>query len=175
MLQSDSTYFMKTPRLGFRTWSADDQRLAVALWGDADVTRLIGGLFSETRVQDRLRSELASMETHRVQYWPVFLLDNGDFVGCCGLHAYKPEEQICELGFHLRPAHWGSGLATEAGRKVIEHAFNSLKARKLFAGHHPENLNSKKVLEKLGFRFTHEELYPPTGKLHRCYLLESPR
>ena len=78
------------------------------------------------------------------------------------------------LGFHFRPMHWGKGFAGEASRAVIGHAFKSLGARGLFAGHYPENHASSKVLEKLGFRFTHEEPYPPTGRMHRCYMLELP-
>ncbi len=41
----------------------------------------------------------------------------------------------------------------------------------LMAGHHPKNASSQRVLEKLGFRYTHDELYPPTGLQHRSYLL----
>ena len=59
----------------------------------------------------------------------------------------------------------------EAGRAVINYGFASLRADALFAGHHPANANSRRVLEKLGFTFTHEELYPPTGLMHPSYLL----
>lgn len=34
------SYFLRTERLGFRTWNADDFGLAMALWGDEKVTRL---------------------------------------------------------------------------------------------------------------------------------------
>ena len=136
------------------------------------MTRFIGGPFSETQIQERLAREIASMRDQRVQYWLVFSLADGDFAGCCGLRPYKPEECIYELGFHLRPAHWGKGFAVESARAVIAHAFDSLGAQQLFAAHHPENLASRKVLEKLAFRFTHEELYAPTGQMHRCYILE---
>jgi ribosomal-protein-alanine N-acetyltransferase len=75
------------------------------------------------------------------------------------------------MGFYLRPRYWGAGLAEEAGRGVIDYAFSSLGAGSLFAAHHPQNATSGRVLEKLGFRFTHEELYPPTGLKHRAYVL----
>jgi len=171
MLQSHASYFLTTERLGLRRWSHQDLPLAMALWGDAEVTRFIGGPFSEDKVRERLEKEIASIEQHGVQYWPAFLLASEDFVGCCGLRSYRPEQKILELGFHLRPAYWGSGLAQESARAVIRFAPQSLGAEGLFAAHHPENQASQKVLCKLGFRFTHEELYRATGKLHRCYLL----
>ncbi len=167
-------YFLKSQRLGFSHWSVDDLPLALALWGDAEVTRFIGGPFSRDRVKEKLDRELAFMSAHRVQYWPIFLLSNGEHVGCAGLRPHKPEEKIYELGFHLRPAYWGQGFALEAGRAVIAWAFNTLDASALFAGHHPSNTASRRVLEKLGFPFTHEEFYEPTGALHLSYLLPRP-
>jgi [ribosomal protein S5]-alanine N-acetyltransferase len=169
-----SIYFLQTPRLGFRCWSTEDFPLAVSLWSDVRATRFIGGPFSEEQIQERLSGEMNSMNAQHVQYWPIFWLENGDFAGCCGLRPYKDEERIYELGFHLRPAHWGRGLALEGAKAVMAYAFDELKAEKLFAGHHPENSASRRVLEKLGFQFTHEELYAPTGRLHRCYLLSRP-
>ena len=91
-----------------------------------------------------------------------------------GLRPYKPQDKIHELGYHLRRQYWGMGLAEEAGRAVVNFAFENLGAKALFAGHHPQNLTSRRVLEKLGFRFTHEELYPPTGLMNPSYLLTRP-
>lgn len=175
IVEKQATYFLTTPRLGFRLWSLDDLPLALALWGDSNVTRLIGGPFSEKEIQARLSREIASMQAQGIQYWPAFLLADGDFAGCCGLRPYKPKEKICELGFHFRPVYWGKGLAMESAQAVIKHASESVRPAGLFAGHHPENLASQKVLEKLGFVFTHEELYAPTDRMHRCYFLKLPK
>ncbi|MFZ0641441.1 MAG: GNAT family N-acetyltransferase [Candidatus Acidiferrales bacterium] len=169
-----SDYFLRSARLGFRCWSSDDLSLAVALWGDSRVTKLIGGPLSEQQVRERLHKEMAWMCDDRVQYWPVFLLADGRHVGCAGLRPYKPQENTYELGFHLRPEFWRQGLAEEAARAVIAHAFETLHATALFAGHHPENAASRHLLEKLGFRFTGTELYPPTGLQHPSYLLTRP-
>lgn len=166
-----SPYFLCTERLGFRLWAPDDFALAWALWSDPEVTRRIGGPFSELQVRERLEREIATQEAHGVQYWPVFLRTTGGHVGCCGLRPYKLDAFIYALGFHLRPGCWGHGYAGEAARAVIDHAFGVLGARALFAGHHPENDPSRRLLAKLGFRYTHDELYPPTGIEHPSYLL----
>jgi len=145
--------------------------LAMALWGDAEVTRLIGGPFSKEQVQERLSHEIATMQSHGIQYWPIFLLATGAHVGCCGLRPYKSEEGICEIGVHLRKEYWGEGYAPEATLAVMEYAFSTLGAKGLFAGHNPANEASRRVLEKLGFRYTHDEYYPPTGLNHPSYIL----
>ena len=95
----------------------------------------------------------------------------GSFVGCAGLRPRDPARKIYELGFHLCVAAWGAGYATEAARAVLDLAFGALGATELFAGHHPKNAASRRVLAKVGFVHTHDELYPPTGLLHPSYRL----
>jgi [ribosomal protein S5]-alanine N-acetyltransferase len=164
-------YFLKTARLGFRCWSPEDLTLAMELWGDPEVNALIGGRFTPELVRARLEKEIEQMKEHGMQYWPIFLLERGQHVGCSGLRPYRMDEQVYELGVHLRPVFWRRGLAEEAGHAVIEYAFRRLNAKALFAGHHPSNEASRKLLWKLGFIRGQDELYPPTGLMHPSYLL----
>lgn len=175
MSMDTSVYFLQSERLGFRHWSPDDLPLAMGLWGDADVTKLIGGPFSEAQVSARLTQEIARQAEHGVQYWPIFLLTSGEHVGCCGLRPYDLSQAIYEIGFHIRKAFWGQGYAFEAAQAVIGYAFGTLGAKGLFAGHNPANEASGKLLKKLGFQYTHDEFYPPTGLNHPSYLLKGPR
>jgi RimJ/RimL family protein N-acetyltransferase len=159
-------------RLVFRPWTAVDFDLALGLWGDERVTRLFHrGRLDEAQVRARLERELEHERAHGVQYWALFERAGGAHVGCCGLRPADPAAGLWELGFHLRPEFWGAGYATEAGRAVVAWAFGPFGAKELVAGHHPENAGSRRVLEKLGFRHTHDELYPPTGVEHPSYRL----
>jgi len=142
----------------------------MAIWGDPKVSALVGGPFDAAAVAARLATELANQRDHGIAYWPIFLHD-GAHVGCCGLKPREPAQRIYELGFYLTPSYWGGGYAVEAGTSVIAFAWDVLGAPSLFAGHHPENRASRRTLEKLGFHFTHDELYPPTGLMHPGYEL----
>jgi ribosomal-protein-alanine N-acetyltransferase len=161
-----------TARLAFRPWSAGDLPLARALFGDPRVTALVGGPFDDAGIAARLALELANQRDHEISYWPISLRGSAE-IGCCGLKPRDPGRRVYELGFYLLPPYWAQGFAVEAGASVIAHAFDALGASALFAGHHPENQGSRRVLEKLGFRYTHHELYPPTGLEHPGY--ELPR
>lgn len=163
-------YFLRSPRLGFRSWTAADLEKARALWGDDRVTRLIGGPFTDQEIRERLALEIANGETAGIQYWPIFRLVDDTFVGCCGFRPH-PTTGAIELGFHLLSEHWGQGYAGEAARAAIDHAFASLGTATIHAGHHPENVRSGVLLERLGFRRIGEELYPPTGRLNPAYRL----
>ena len=164
--------FLRTERLAFRVWSPADLPLALALWGDPVVTRLIGGPFDEAAVRHRLAAEIDLQAAHGYQYWPVFRRDDETHVGCAGLHPRDPDAGVAEFGFHIVAAAQGRGYATEAAHAVIDHAFETLGLSALFAGHHPGNTRSRGLLEKLGFRYTHDERYPPTGLDHPSYRLE---
>jgi ribosomal-protein-alanine N-acetyltransferase len=166
-------YFLRTERLGFAHWSVGDLPLALALWGDPKVMRFIGGPFTNEEIRDRLDREIALSREYKVQYWPIFLLENQEHAGCAGLRPYRIEDLVYELGIHLRSPYWHRGLAEEAGRAVIKFAFEDIGANALFAGHHPANSASQRLLLKLSFRATHEEFYAPTGLNHPSYLLTS--
>jgi len=155
-------------RLVFRWWTADDLELARGLWGDAQVTaRIAGEPFTPSQIAARLSEEIDQGHAHGLQYWPIFLREDGAHVGCCGLRPRAPG--VYELGFHLRSAFWGRGLAGEAAAATVEFAFGRLAARGLFAGHHPDNAASRAVLLRLGFRHTHDEWYAPTAAMHPSY------
>jgi len=141
------------------------------LWGDPEVTARIGGPFTVEMVQARLAKEIAQMQECGLQYWPVFLREHNQHVGCAGLRPYGADERVYEFGVHLCRAFWGRGLAKEAARAVIDYGYGTLGAEALFAGHHPANEASRQLLLKLGFIHTHEELYPPTGQMHPSYIL----
>ncbi len=166
-----SEYFLTSARLGFRTWRTEDLPLATAIWGDLEVTRLNGGPFDPSYPATRLASEIANFAAHRYQYWPIFWRETGDHVGCCGLQPRDTGARIYELGYYVTPPYWRRGLATEAARAVVGYAFERLGASALFAGHHEDNDSSRRILQGLGFKYTHDEFYAPSGVDEPCYLL----
>jgi RimJ/RimL family protein N-acetyltransferase len=166
-------YFLRSERLGFRCWREQDLSLAMGLWGDPEVMKFIDlrGQLSEDQVQQILEKQIATEREHGIQYWPMFLLNRGEHVGCCGLRPYDAKGHTYELGVHIRSKWWRQGLAEEAASAVIEYGFEKLGAAALFAGHNPKNYSSRGLLEKLGFQFTHNEYYAPTGLEHPSYIL----
>lgn len=168
-------FFMQTDRVGFSKWCERDLLYAKMLWGNPEVTKYIcaSGKFSMEDIENRLNQEMANGETKGIEYWPVFEIATDKLVGCCGLRPHGENEY--EMGIHLLPEFWGQGYAFEAAGAVIQYAFTTLKAEKLFAGHNPDNIASRKLLNKLGFIYTGDEFYAPTGLYHPSYQLEPPK
>jgi RimJ/RimL family protein N-acetyltransferase len=65
-----------------------------------------------------------------------------------------------ELGYWIVPSHWGLGFATEAGHAMIAMARDTLRIDRLISGHFTDNPASGRVLDKLGFSTTGQELRP---------------
>lgn len=84
----------------------------------------------------------------------IFLRSEGapELIGGIGF-ARKPEGGA-ELGYWLAPSRWGRGYATEAGKAALATARDSLRLKRIEAGHFLDNPASGRVLEKLGFRPT---------------------
>ncbi len=169
-------YFLKSPRIGFSQWTERDLPLARQLWGNEAVSRYIcaSGRFTEEEILSRLTLECSNQRQYSLQYWPIFSLEEGKLLGCCGLRPHGEDLSQLELGIHLLPQYWRQGYATEAAKAVIDHAFETLGTKELFAGHNPKNEASRQLLKKLGFAFIGEEFYAPTGLYHPSYILKKP-
>ena len=59
-----------------------------------------------------------------------------------------------EFGYWIARPYWGRGFATEAGAALIANARDTLRLKRLDAGHFLDNPASGRVLTKLGFRPT---------------------
>jgi ribosomal-protein-alanine N-acetyltransferase len=80
----------------------------------------------------------------------VTLRETGELIGHCGLWYLEPF-QATEVLYGYSTGAWGRGIATEAGRAVVALAFESLGFERLIALVAPENVRSRRVVEKLGF------------------------
>ena len=72
-------------------------------------------------------------------------------IGVCSVDL---REDGPELGYWLGVPYWGRGLATEAARALIDHAFGDLEHETLISGARVNNPASRRVLEKCGFQWT---------------------
>ncbi|MDO8998734.1 MAG: GNAT family N-acetyltransferase [Bacteroidota bacterium] len=79
------------------------------------------------------------------------------FIGWCGLKLFKEtvnnHTDFYDLGYRLIPKYWNQGYATEASKAWLNYGFETMKLNEIYAMTDSRNLNSNKVLKKLGFNF----------------------
>lgn len=91
--------------------------------------------------------------------WAIVCRRTSENLGGIGLNFTSPEQRVADLGMVVARAHWGQGIATAAARIVIGYAFEVLDLVEVRTEIIDANRASRRVLEKLGFRF--EGVVPP--------------
>lgn len=141
--------FAITERLLLRPgWGEDAPALSRAI-GDEAVVRNLARAPWPYALGDAERF-LALPQVPRRPNFLIFLRDTAELIGGIGLHG----DDEAELGYWLARAHWGKGIATEAGRAVVDLTDASLRLPRLNASHAIDNPASGRVLAKIGFRPT---------------------
>jgi RimJ/RimL family protein N-acetyltransferase len=130
-----------------------DPRVAKTMWSPHE-TRTRGD------VRAGLKRKLLHWEHHGFGQW--FFRDRitGAMVGRGGpQHTMASGRDEIELGWVIVPDRWGEGLATELARVSLEVAFGPLALEEVIAYTQPDNLASRRVMEKSGFIYEHEITY----------------
>ena len=146
--------FLKTERLMFRPFTADDLPLVVDLHSDPEVQRYLGGMWPDEQMQATLDRFLRNQATFGMSKWAIFLHD-GSFVGRAGVSPFpalsdKGFGGDRELGYTLKRRFWGVGLATEAARAAADWFFAHTDEPVLIGFTEPGNTASQQVLMKVG-------------------------
>ncbi|CAM6103972.1 unnamed protein product [Calypogeia fissa] len=66
-----------------------------------------------------------------------------------GSHIHKC---VAEMGYCLARKYWGKGYATRAVKLAVSSGFEDVGVSRIQALVHPENIGSRRVLEKAGFQ-----------------------
>ncbi|MGA7158909.1 MAG: GNAT family N-acetyltransferase [Acidobacteriaceae bacterium] len=152
---------MPSARLTFRCWTGEDAALAEALWCDPEVTFYFGGAMTREQARARMDAEREREARLGMQYWPMFLRETGEFAGCAGLRPWSVDPAKIEVGVHVMRSMWGLRVGEESLRAVLAHGFRTLGLAEIVAGHGVGHDNSRKLLERVGFRYTHDILWGP--------------
>lgn len=144
---------VETPRLVLTKPTPADLAELEAMHTDPRVMATLGGLLSPEELQERHRQYFAFWERDGFGWWIARTFD-GQFVGRGGLRRGRIEGQdVVELGYGLVPPFWGRGLATELVQESVRVGFDVLGIPDLVCFALPGNQASRRVMEKVGFRF----------------------
>jgi len=141
----------QTDRLLLREFGESDVAAYYALGSDPAVTRFTGtGIL--TNIEHALRvlreNPLTDYQRHGFGRWACVLKQSGKIIGFAGLKRLDDLGEV-DIAFWLLPAYWGAGLATEAGRAVLQYGFGHLHLGGIIGLVDPQNAASIRVLEKL--------------------------
>lgn len=90
--------------------------------------------------------------------WAITERGVNKVIGSLGVHFddFDKSPRVKMVGYALAQEYWGRGYMSEAVSALIEYAFKILKLEKLTIYHFNDNMRSKRVIEKSGFKFIKE-------------------
>ncbi|MGH1336142.1 MAG: GNAT family N-acetyltransferase [Aureispira sp.] len=153
---------IETPRLILRALEKTDVLGLFELDSQPKVHEFIG-----TPPLTKPEQALAIIKVLQQQYqengigrYAVIDKASNNFLGWCGLKLWRTplngQINFYELGYRFIPKYWGKGYATESAQAWVNYGFDNFQIEALYAITDPLNVNSKKVLQKVGFTETEE-------------------
>lgn len=147
----------ETERLILRELEAADENDLFEMDSDPEVHLYIEN--NPVTSMDQIRNVIGMLQKqyreNGIARWAVVDKQTGECIGWAGLKYFNEplnnHHNFYELGYRFKRKHWGKGFATEASNAILKYGFEHLDIDAIYAITDPKNVNSKKVLTKLGF------------------------
>ena len=97
-----------------------------------------------------LRYVISKYKSAEYLDWGIELKCTGKLIGTCGFTSVDIPNSKGEIGYVISEPYWNNGYATEAVKRVLEHAFFEIEFNRMEARVMEGNDSSAKVLKKCG-------------------------
>jgi ribosomal-protein-alanine N-acetyltransferase len=149
----------ETDRLILRRLGERDVDEIFAMRSNPEVMRFIREPQNRAESVNWLNLVSSRWESDHIGFCAIVEKRTDRFIGWCGLWQLKETDEL-EIGYAIARDAWGKGFATEAARVFLQYGFEQLKPEKIVGVAEPENVSSRRVMEKLGMKFVrHGEFY----------------
>ncbi|MFL5767303.1 MAG: GNAT family N-acetyltransferase [Actinomycetota bacterium] len=163
---------IETGRLLLRPFEPGDAEQLLGILGDSDTMVYYEAAFTPEQVEAWVVRNIERYEEDGTGLWAIEERATGEFVGDCGLvHQLVDGTDELEVGWHVKRSRWGQGIAPEAGTAFRDRALGDLGYERLISLIRPENVQSRRVAEKLGMSVEKETLFGSMGWRHFVYAL----
>lgn len=154
---------LHTERLTVRLWTLEDADTAYSIYSDPDIARYLpGGAHPSpeaTRawLEQRLRE---SIEATGLGFWALVEQESGEIIGGVMLaEQHLGSQAHVQVGFHLGDDAYRQGYADEIADALVRYGFDDLALDHIVGVALPDDLVSRRVLEKLGMVDADEGLF----------------
>ena len=160
---------LKTPRLLLRRWRPEDRQPFAAMNADPAVMEHFPAPLSREEsdaAAERVEQQFAA---RGYGFWAVEVPGAATFIGFIGLGVpgfQAPFTPCVEIGWRLGRAWWGQGLATEGAQASMKYGFERLRLPEIVSFTVPGNVRSRRVMEKLGMRYSGDFEHPRIDSPH---------
>jgi ribosomal-protein-alanine N-acetyltransferase len=100
-----------------------------------------------------IQSILNQYKKEEIAAYGIELKKEKKIIGTCGFIDYDENHNKAELAYALSRNYWGRGFATEAAMEFIHYEFETLQLNRIEAGCHASNVQSERVMKRLGMQY----------------------
>ncbi|OHB33055.1 MAG: hypothetical protein A2882_14950 [Phenylobacterium sp. RIFCSPHIGHO2_01_FULL_70_10] len=163
---------LQTERLTLREAGPDDAAFILELLNAPGFLRGIGDRGVRTLDQARSYIEERMVESYRLQGFGMWIVTPRTGEAPIGLAGLVKRDVIphVDVGYAFLESAWGKGYAREAAAAVLELARGRLGIDPVAAIVNPDNLASRRLLEKLGLRLVDVRQLPGWDQPSAYYL-----
>ncbi len=167
---------INTPRLELRLWNLSDTDALLSLCRANGFDDFSTGRF-QNMDKDKAKSFILEEQKvflkHGFARLGVFLRSSRFAVGMCGLYLMSDTNFLDTIGIAYRfsKENWGQGYAPEAANGLIQYGFKSLNLKSVSAIIDPNNLRSRRVVEKIEMKLLNTITYK--GELRQHWIRSS--
>jgi len=129
----------------FRNWGSDPEVAKYTLWVAHENVEVTKRLVDTWLEEDKKGQVIRFVITLKNSDEPIGAIDTVNF-----------REGIPEVGYCLSRKYWNNGYMSEACKAFVEYLFE-LGYSKILIRADTRNIGSNRVIEKCGFKFTHQE------------------
>jgi [ribosomal protein S5]-alanine N-acetyltransferase len=145
---------LRTERLIAVPLSERDRQDLLRMHRDQRVMATLGGVRSEDESNRWLIENLEHWSRYGFGIWIFRDANDGQFVGRCGLRYVEVGGgSELELAYAILSSNWGMGFATEMTKVILKMGLDHLQMESVVALIDSANTRSRRVADKLGFRF----------------------
>jgi RimJ/RimL family protein N-acetyltransferase len=156
----------------------EDRAFFAALNADPRVMEFLPAVLSRQESDAMVERIEAHFREHGFGLWAVEIPGVTVFAGFIGLAIPRfeaPFTPCVEIGWRLAFEHWNQGYATEGAKAMLAFGFERLGVGEIVSFTVPENLRSRRVMEKIGMTYSPAEDFDhpalPAGHRLRRHVL----
>lgn len=135
-----------------RRFTKGDADAVFALRSDAEMMRYIREPQNRQETINWIKLISSHWDDAGIGFCAVIEKSLDQIIGWCGLWRLK-ETGETEVGYAIAKDFQGKGYASEAAEVFLVYGFNVLNLEKIVAVARPENVASRRVMEKLGMKY----------------------
>ncbi len=148
---------INSARLTLTPWSSNYLDDLVRIFTKPEVIKYIssGRPINQVKCSEISQKWIALWDRYGYGPWAALDKESGKWIGEIGLELLDdwPQQAKWEVGWILDPEFWGQGLATEGGKTAVQFGFDHAKLQRIISPTVPENIASRRVMEKCGLTY----------------------